>query len=163
MLPISPSLALSPLLPWIWSCTLQPNSYRVHFDYEERWNKLSLNFDICPKTKYYPATVCRTALFMTVQECCIAYCRCREALKLFRFLLSPYSLIGTCNSVQKLNVMLIGRLGGGAVNLCIILGSRHHKNLGTSRLGYLPVWWSVSYHSMPLFAVYSVGLFCMTL
>jgi hypothetical protein len=37
--------------------------------------------------------VCRTALFMTVQEHYIAYCRCREAVKLFRFLLSPYSLI----------------------------------------------------------------------
>jgi hypothetical protein len=30
-----------------------------------------------------------------------AYCRRREAVKLFRFLLSPYSLIGTCNSVQN--------------------------------------------------------------
>jgi hypothetical protein len=37
--------------------------------------------------------------FVTVQEHSIAYCRCREAVKLFRFLLSPYSLIGTCNSV----------------------------------------------------------------
>jgi hypothetical protein len=38
---------------------------------------------------------------MTVQEYVIACCRCREAVKLFRFLLSPYSLIGTCNSVQN--------------------------------------------------------------
>jgi hypothetical protein len=37
---------------------------------------------------------------MAVQEHFIAYCRCREAVNLFRFLLSPYSLIGTCNSVQ---------------------------------------------------------------
>jgi hypothetical protein len=38
---------------------------------------------------------------MTVQEHFIAYCRYREAVKPFRFLLSPYSLIGTCNSVQN--------------------------------------------------------------
>jgi hypothetical protein len=36
----------------------------------------------------------RTAPFVTVQEHFIAYCGCREAVKLFRFLLSPYSLIG---------------------------------------------------------------------
>jgi hypothetical protein len=39
-------------------------------------------------------------LSVTVQEHFIAYCRCREAVKLFRFLLSPYSLIGTCNSAE---------------------------------------------------------------
>jgi hypothetical protein len=33
--------------------------------------------------------------FMTAQEYFIAYCRCREAVKLFRFLLPPYSLIRT--------------------------------------------------------------------
>jgi hypothetical protein len=43
----------------------------------------------------------RTASFVTVQEHFIPYCRCREAVKLFRFLLPPYSLIGTCNSVQN--------------------------------------------------------------
>jgi hypothetical protein len=32
--------------------------------------------------------VCRTELFVTVQEHAIAYCSCREAVKLFRFLLS---------------------------------------------------------------------------
>jgi hypothetical protein len=48
-----------------------------------------------------PLTVCRTALFVTVQEHCIAYCRCREAVKLFRFLLTPYSLTGTCNHVHS--------------------------------------------------------------
>jgi hypothetical protein len=47
------------------------------------------------------ATVCRTALVVTVQEHCIAYCSCREAVKLFRFLLSPYSLVETCNGVQN--------------------------------------------------------------
>jgi hypothetical protein len=31
----------------------------------------------------------------------IIYCRCGEAVKLFRFLLSPYSLIGTCICVQN--------------------------------------------------------------
>jgi hypothetical protein len=39
--------------------------------------------------------------FVSVQEHFIAYCRCREAVKLFRFLLSPYSLIGTCTSLQN--------------------------------------------------------------
>jgi hypothetical protein len=42
-------------------------------------------------------------IFLTLQEHFIAYCRCREAVNLFRFLLSPYSLIGTCDSVQKCN------------------------------------------------------------
>jgi hypothetical protein len=36
--------------------------------------------------------VCRTALFVTVQEHFIACCRCREVVKLFRVLLSPCSL-----------------------------------------------------------------------
>jgi hypothetical protein len=40
-------------------------------------------------------------LFASVQEHFIAYCRCREAVKLFRFQLSPYSLVETCNSVQN--------------------------------------------------------------
>jgi hypothetical protein len=40
-------------------------------------------------------------LFVTVLEYVTAYCRCREAVKLFRFLLSPYSLIATCNRVQN--------------------------------------------------------------
>jgi hypothetical protein len=31
--------------------------------------------------------VCRTAFLVSVQEHFIAYCRCREAVKLFRFLL----------------------------------------------------------------------------
>jgi hypothetical protein len=37
---------------------------------------------------------------VTVQEHFIAYCRCREAANLFRFLLPPKNLIGTCNFVQ---------------------------------------------------------------
>jgi hypothetical protein len=41
------------------------------------------------------------ANFVTVQEQFIAYCRCRETVKLRRFLLSPYSLTGTCYSVQN--------------------------------------------------------------
>jgi hypothetical protein len=44
---------------------------------------------------------------VTVQEHFIAYCRCRETVKLFRFLLSPYSLIGTCNSVQNCIFMTV--------------------------------------------------------
>jgi hypothetical protein len=43
----------------------------------------------------------RTALFMTVREKYIAYCWCRGFVKLFTFLLSPYSLVGTCSSVQN--------------------------------------------------------------
>jgi hypothetical protein len=39
-------------------------------------------------------------IFVTVQEHVIAYCKCREAVKLFRFLLSLYILIGTCNSEE---------------------------------------------------------------
>jgi hypothetical protein len=39
--------------------------------------------------------------FVTVQEHFIAYCRCRETVKLFRFLLSLYSLIETCSNVQN--------------------------------------------------------------
>jgi hypothetical protein len=31
----------------------------------------------------------------------IAFCSCREAVKLFRFLPSPYSLVGTCKSLQN--------------------------------------------------------------
>jgi hypothetical protein len=42
-----------------------------------------------------PATKLFTNFFVTVQEHFIAYCRCREAAKLYRFLLSPYSLMGT--------------------------------------------------------------------
>jgi hypothetical protein len=47
--------------------------------------------------------------FVSVHEHSVAYCRCREAVKLFRFLLSPYRLIGTCNSVQNLTAH--GRTG----------------------------------------------------
>jgi hypothetical protein len=45
--------------------------------------------------------VCRTALSMTVEEHCRDYCRYREAVKLFRFPLSPYSLVGTCSIVHN--------------------------------------------------------------
>jgi hypothetical protein len=43
---------------------------------------------------------CRTALLVTVQEHSTGYCRCREAVQLFGFLLPPYSLVGTCNSAE---------------------------------------------------------------
>jgi hypothetical protein len=36
-----------------------------------------------------------------VQEHFVAYYNCREAVELFRFMLPPYSLVGTCNSVQN--------------------------------------------------------------
>jgi hypothetical protein len=38
-------------------------------------------------------------LFMTVKEYFIVYCGCREAVKLFLLLLSPNSLIKTCNNI----------------------------------------------------------------
>jgi hypothetical protein len=38
---------------------------------------------------------------MTAQEYFIAYCGCREAVKLFRFLLSPYSLMWSYKSLQN--------------------------------------------------------------
>jgi hypothetical protein len=38
-------------------------------------------------------------IFCVVREYFIAYCNSREAVNLFTFLLSPYSLVGTCNSV----------------------------------------------------------------
>jgi hypothetical protein len=65
--------------------------------------------------------VCRTALFMTVQEHGTAYCRYtrREAVKLSRFLLSPYSLVWSSNS-GELHFSLTGRFcgeeGGGGVH-----------------------------------------------
>jgi hypothetical protein len=40
-------------------------------------------------------------LFCVCTETFMACCRCRDGVKLFRFLLSPYSLIGTCDSVQN--------------------------------------------------------------
>jgi hypothetical protein len=57
------------------------------------------------------------ALFVTKQEHSIAYCRCREAVKLFRFLLSPYSLVGTCN----ITALFADRQSCGRVILCITL------------------------------------------
>lgn len=38
--------------------------------------------------------------FVTVHEYFVAYCMYSEAVKLFRFLVSPYSLIETYNSAQ---------------------------------------------------------------
>jgi hypothetical protein len=40
-------------------------------------------------------------LFMTPKEHFVVYCRCREAVQLSRFLLSPYSLIGAFNNMQN--------------------------------------------------------------
>jgi hypothetical protein len=41
----------------------------------------------------------QNALFMTEQEHFIPHCRCKVAVKIVRFVLSVYSLTGTCNSV----------------------------------------------------------------
>jgi hypothetical protein len=40
-------------------------------------------------------------MFLTLQDTFVAPCRCREDVKLFRFLLSPHYLRGTHNSVQN--------------------------------------------------------------
>jgi hypothetical protein len=45
--------------------------------------------------------MCKTALFVAVQEYSAVYVPRKEAVKLFMFLLSPYSLTGTCQNVQE--------------------------------------------------------------
>jgi hypothetical protein len=52
-------------------------------------------------------------IFVTVQEHFIFNCGCREAVKVFRFLLSPYSLIRTCNNVQNSHCPSEMAEGGG--------------------------------------------------
>jgi hypothetical protein len=52
---------------------------------------------------------------VAIQEYFAACCRCIEAVKLFRFLLSPYMLVETCNSVPKLHFSLTDRDGGRVV------------------------------------------------
>jgi hypothetical protein len=42
----------------------------------------------------------RKCAFVTVQEHVIDYCRCKDAIKLFRFLLAPYTLLRARSSVQ---------------------------------------------------------------
>jgi hypothetical protein len=63
--------------------------------------------------------------FMTLQEHFIAYCRYTEAVKLFRFMLSLYSLIWTCSNVQNCTAEMGGR---DHVNLYIILGGHGITN-----------------------------------
>jgi hypothetical protein len=46
-------------------------------------------------TKYF------AKLSVVVQEYFIVYCRSTYVVKLLRFLLTPYSLMGTCNSVHN--------------------------------------------------------------
>jgi hypothetical protein len=41
-------------------------------------------------------------MFLSLQEHFIVYCTCREAVELFRLLLSPHSLSGAWNSVQNI-------------------------------------------------------------
>jgi hypothetical protein len=48
------------------------------------------------------------------------YCRCREDVKLFRLLLSPYRLVGACNSVQNCTSRRSAEMGGGGANICIV-------------------------------------------
>jgi hypothetical protein len=71
---------------------------------------------------------------LTVQGHFIAYCRRREVVKLFRFLLSPCSMIETCNHMQ-LHFSLTGRnkVGGGELlNLFINLGVAVSQSLKVS-------------------------------
>jgi hypothetical protein len=42
-----------------------------------------------------------TGTFVSEQSHFLAYCRCTDAVKLFGFHLSPYSLIGTSNNMQN--------------------------------------------------------------
>jgi hypothetical protein len=56
-------------------------------------------------------------LFMSVQEYFVVYCGCIEVVKLFRLLLSPYRLTGTCKYME-LHFLLTGR--EGYVNLYFI-------------------------------------------
>jgi hypothetical protein len=39
--------------------------------------------------------------FMTLQYYFLNYCRYTEAVKLFKLLLSPYSLVGICTNIQN--------------------------------------------------------------
>jgi hypothetical protein len=45
--------------------------------------------------------MCRTALFVSVEEHLTAYYMCKEAVTWFNFLLSPHGLKGAINFVQK--------------------------------------------------------------
>jgi hypothetical protein len=69
-----------------------------------------------------------TKHFVTVQKHFIAYCKCKEAAKLFRFLLSPYSLIGDLQQCAELHLSLTDR-DGGCVNICFVVGGRGITNL----------------------------------
>jgi hypothetical protein len=66
------------------------------------------------------AALCRTVLLVTVQEHFIAYCRCREAVKLFWFLLSLYSLSGTCSNIHFSLTATDGGGGGGAPHFYVL-------------------------------------------
>jgi hypothetical protein len=57
---------------------------------------------------------------VTVQEHFIAYCRCREAVKLFWFLLSQYSLMGICKIAFFVDQRK-WRGGDGCVNFAFVL------------------------------------------
>jgi hypothetical protein len=66
---------------------------------------------------------------VTVQENFIAYCRCREVIKLYRFLLSPYNLIGICNNLQNYTFLSPAEIVGSRK---FILGGRtitHVENI----------------------------------
>jgi hypothetical protein len=59
---------------------------------------------------------------VTVQKHFIADYKCREAVKLFRFPLSPYTLRRSCSNVQNcaFHTSTEIRAEGGCVNLCTL-------------------------------------------
>jgi hypothetical protein len=49
--------------------------------------------------------------FLAPQKHLIVHCRCRDGIRLFRFLLSLYSLIMTCSNLQKCTFCWPGVMG----------------------------------------------------
>jgi hypothetical protein len=67
--------------------------------------------------------------FCNLQELFTAYCRSREAVKLFTFLLSLYSVIGSCKCAE-LYISLMGKdwWGEGSYKfMYYVRGSWHHQ------------------------------------
>jgi hypothetical protein len=62
-------------------------------------------------------------VFVIVKKHSTVRCRYREPVKLFRFLLSPHRLIGTCNNEYNCIILSRAEGMGGCANVCIILGS----------------------------------------
>jgi hypothetical protein len=54
-----------------------------------------------------------TNVLVNIQEHFTAFCGCREIVKQFKFLLSPYSLIGTRSNMQNYVLCQPAELGWG--------------------------------------------------